>query len=325
MLGLLLNFFRPKWKHSNPKAREKAIKKLGETGKKNAAKILIDALSDGHESVRNAAAESLNQIGSRVVEPLLQSLNSPDPSVRKATVIALEVTNDSRAIKPLLNVLEDDDPGVRKTVINTLSKIGGSQVIEPIISIMIDNESFVRKAASDALRTLAKKVGDLSLERLSCAYNRDIKKMFDSLVRSKDSRVIVPIGRVLRKGGWTFRPMAAEALGKLRNSQSVEMLFIGLEDENFDTRLSTVKALGLLGDSRAIEPLTMMLNDAERSVREEAVKVLKQLNKNIPADTEKTVAKIATENTGTTKNTEVSKTTENTEATKNTGKNTEKK
>jgi len=293
MLGLLLNFFRPKWKHSNPKVREKAIKKLGETGKKNAIKILLDTLSDEYESVRNAAVESLNQMGNRVVEPLLQSLNSPDPSIRKATVIALGATNDSRAIKPLFNVLEDDDVGVRKTVIDTLSRIGGSQSVEPIISIMLDNEPFVRKAASDALRILAEKVGDLNLKRLSSAYNRNIKKMFDNLVQNKDSRIVVPIGRVLRKGSWTFRPMAAEALGKLGNLSAVEMLFVGLEDENFDTRLFAVKSLGILGDSRAIEPLTMKLNDTERSVREETAKVLKKLIAN-QVNTKEAVVKLAT-------------------------------
>ncbi|MBI4777586.1 HEAT repeat domain-containing protein [Candidatus Desantisbacteria bacterium] len=148
MLGFLLNFFQPKWKHSSPKVREKAIKKLGETKKKNAVKILLDALGDGHESVRVAATESLSQLGSQVVEPIVQSLSSQDPSVRKAAVHALGATNDSRAIKPLINVLEDEDPGVRKTVIEVLSKIGDSQVIEPIITILADNETYVRKAAS---------------------------------------------------------------------------------------------------------------------------------------------------------------------------------
>ena len=278
MLGFLLNFFRPKWKHSNPKAREKAIRKLGETGKKNATKILIDALSDSHESVRTAAMESLTQIGSRAIEPLVQSLSSQDPSIRKAAIIALGATDDSRAIKPLLNVLEDDDPSVRKTAVETLGKIGDSQVVDPIINVLADNESYIRKAASDALRILSIKVGDMDNRKLSSSYNRDMKKMLGKLARSGDSRAVVPIGKVLKEGSWTIRPLAAEALGRFNSPQSVELLLIALDDENFETRLFAVKALGNFHDSRTVEPLAKCLEDTEWSVREEAAKTLKQLN-----------------------------------------------
>lgn len=278
MLRFLLNFFRPKWRHSNPKAREKAIKKLGETGKKNATKILINALSDSHESVRTVATESLGQMGVRVIEPLVQSLSSPDSSVRKAVVIALGATDDSRAIKPLINALEDEDSGVRKTIIETLSKIGDSQVIDPLITALADNESYVRKTASDALRTLSKKVGDMDIKKLALCYDRDIKRMLGKLSRSGDSRAAIPIGKTLKEGGWTIRPLAAEALGKFRGPQVVELLLIALEDENFETRLSAIKTLGNFHDSQAVESLTKCLGDTEWSVREEAANALGQFN-----------------------------------------------
>jgi HEAT repeat protein len=278
MLGFLLNFFQPKWKHSNPKTREKAIRKLGATGKKTATKILLDALGDSHESVRTAATESLSQMGSRVIEPLVQSLSSPDPSVRKVAVIALGATDDSRAIKPLINVLVDEDSGVRKTIIETLSKIGDSQVIDPLINALADNESYVRKAASDALRILAGKVGDMDAKKLASSYNRDMKRMLDRLARSGDFRATTPISKVLREGTWTVRPLAMEALGKFNNPQVIELLLIGLEDENFETRLSGIKALGSFHDSRVVEPMIKCLSDTEWSVREEAAKALGQLN-----------------------------------------------
>ncbi len=278
MLGFLLNFFRPKWKHSNPKDREKAIKMLGATGKKNVTKILLDALGDSHESVRTAATESLSQMGSRILDPLVQSLSSQDPSIRKATVIALGATNDSRIIKPLINVLEDDDPNVRKTVVETLSSIGTSQVIDPIINILADNESYVRKAASDALRTLAIKVGDMDVKKLALSYNRDMKKMLDKLVRSGDPRAVSPIGKLLKEGNWTIRPLAVEALSRFNSPQVLELLLIALEDENFETRLSAVKALNNYHTNRIVEPLTKCLEDTEWSMREEAANILGQLS-----------------------------------------------
>lgn len=272
IMMFLLNFFRPKWKHSNPNVREKAIKKLAETERKDGASILINALSDSHESVREAAINSLSQMGYRVVDPLLQSLNSPDPSVRKGVINVLGTIDDLRIIEPLINILRDNDSGVRKTAINALSKIGGLQAVEPIIDALVDSESYVRKAAAYALRTLAEKVGDMNLKRLAAAYNRDMEKMLYNLIQSGDSRVVVPIGKVLKEGNWAFRPAAAEALGRLGNPLAIEPLIAAISDERGSVRKAAATALFSLYTSKKISDEQKAIIFQQKDVITEAYK-----------------------------------------------------
>jgi len=74
-----------------------------------------------------------------------------------------------------------------------------------------------------------------------------------------------------------YRGKAAELLGKLGDSSSVEPLVNALQDEFWHTRYRVVKALGQLRDKRAIQPLIKCLEDDSEEVRELAAWTLEQV------------------------------------------------
>jgi len=84
----------------------------------------------------------------------------------------------------------------------------------------------------------------------------------------------------LSDADWRLRKCAADALGKLKDTQAVEPLSeVLLKDGDADVRASAAWALGEIGDAKAIETLIKALNDDDRGVREKAVAALGKMGK----------------------------------------------
>ena len=96
-----------------------------------------------------------------------------------------------------------------------------------------------------------------NVERL--AEKRDVKGLAKALFYKK---------------AWRVREAAAEALGKIGDSQAVEPLIAALKDEDWYVRKYAVEALGKIGESRTVKPLIAALKDLEQDVREAAVEAL---------------------------------------------------
>ena len=77
-----------------------------------------------------------------------------------------------------------------------------------------------------------------------------------------------------------MRKCAADALGKLKDTQAVEPLSeVLLRDGDADVRASAAWALGEIGDASAVETLIKALNDEDSGVREKAVAALGKMGK----------------------------------------------
>ena len=70
---------------------------------------------------------------------------------------------------------------------------------------------------------------------------------------------------------------AIQAIGKLNDSQAVELLAIALEDRNWEVRQSAVIALGKIKEKPAIELLFDALNDVSLNVVAEAVRTIAKI------------------------------------------------
>jgi len=71
------------------------------------------------------ATEALGEAGKPVVEPLIASLKSEDPWVRRRAAETLRKIEDLRAIEPLIAALRDEDIIVRARAEDALEKITG--------------------------------------------------------------------------------------------------------------------------------------------------------------------------------------------------------
>lgn len=103
---------------------------------------IIDALRDGDNAGRrNAALETLIQIGPSVIDFLIPLIDDKDDDFRKFIVDIIGEIGGSRAVPSLLKFLEDSDDNVCSAAVEYLGKIGDVRAIEPLLQL-IDKKNF---------------------------------------------------------------------------------------------------------------------------------------------------------------------------------------
>lgn len=217
----------------DPVERARAAKALGKRGDWRATEPLIRAL---HESKYDPDQEDpLDQLGDPAVEPLIESLQDADASVRVLAVMALAKIGDGRAAEPLVAALKDTDELVQMAVWTALVDMG-KPAVEPLISALRDNNPDVQRSAALALGELG---DDLAVESLI---------------------------EVLTDLDYRARSAAAKALGQIGDYRGVQALTIALRDKDVTVRRRAANALGDIGDPRAIEALIWAMDDQDHIV-----------------------------------------------------------
>lgn len=96
----------------------------------------------------------------------------------------------------------------------------------------------------------------------------------ESLGKIKDSRAIEPlITTALKDRDQNVRDLAAKALGE----SAFELLISALNDENANLRSNAAILLGMIKDYRSVEPLITALKDSEWNVRRKAAEALGEI------------------------------------------------
>ncbi len=158
--NLLLRLYSPV-----PQDRARAAWLLGEDwGRKSPEVItpfLIGILGDTapagkiHDSwgrdvdyfVCTKAGGALVEIGEPAVNPLIEVLNSKNPSIRTMATSILGRIKNARATEHLITMLKDENWGVRVAAVGALGKAGDHAAIEPLINAIKDSNIEVRTGA----------------------------------------------------------------------------------------------------------------------------------------------------------------------------------
>jgi HEAT repeat protein len=155
LLGLL-----PHAKTGPGPSRETIVDSLRRIGDGRAVPMLAALLGEPEARVRTAAAAALDALGwqpgdeaarvryflaqerweelaqlgwERVREPLMESMRSPDESVRSQVVAALGRIDDRHALEPLIAALQDKDEYVAAAAAALLGKRGDVRACKPLI------------------------------------------------------------------------------------------------------------------------------------------------------------------------------------------------
>jgi HEAT repeat protein len=228
--------------------RQIAVKFMIELRDERTICILIDALDDEDSQVREDAANALMNMGSPVIEPLLNVLNQDDVFMTSSAIVILGNLKDNRAVEPLIGVLKYFIFWkVRYEAAKSLGKIEDRRSILPLIDALNDKHVKVREAAAESLR----QIGPIAVEPLIAALNDENPNIcHDAIV----------------------------LLGDIRDSRAVDHLVVVLKNyELWSLRFEAARALGKIKDSRAIEPLIEALNDKDAYVREGVKAVLNEI------------------------------------------------
>lgn len=236
---------------------------------------LIQALKDPEVDVRGNAADALDQlgwqpeqdaagaiyymlrrnwascarIGAPAVEPLIESLQTPNLNVRRMVVETLGKIGDGRAGQPLIQELEEPDFGLQRAVVKALGELGDTRAVEPLIQLLGRDDFDLSKSAAMALG----RIGDA----------RAVQPLIDTVVGHPG----------------TLGAAAAEALGNITDAKAMAPFLDCLNEATQDplVRSAAARALGRIGDLQAVTPLIHSLSDQDTAVREAAAQALDHL------------------------------------------------
>jgi HEAT repeat protein len=154
--------------------------------------------------------------------------------VRRDAAQALGQIGDTRAVEPLVTALGLKDKDLRCRAAEAMEKIG-TPAIEPLVAVLQGSDKDVRQAVIAALL----QIGEPAVKSLVAALPE---------------------------------PAAAEVLCRI-GAPAVEPLIVALEKRN----AVAAQVLGKIGDTRSIEALVGALNYADERVRQAAIKALRQI------------------------------------------------
>lgn len=227
----------PQLSAADPEARTKAACELREIG--DAAAPALAALTallpdgapveqsacgrrwsrwnpDSRTSPGEQAASALVAIGSRAVEPLLQSLKGPSWIARKHSAWALGALDDRRAGAPLIDAMRDAEPGVREQAAWALGALDDGAAVPALVAGLKDQNPRVRSQSAWALGAI------------------DDRRAVDALVQA------------LGDGEGGVRAQASWALGAIGDSRAVNALIPALKDPDPGVRRQAAWAIGVL-------------------------------------------------------------------------------
>ena len=194
---------------------------------------LLDALSDESWRVRRAAVQGVSQRAApEAIAALLHSVveNHQNPSLLNSALQVL-ASSDVDTLSPLLQLLQGTDADLRMQAALALGEQREARAIGPLINALKDDDANVRYHAIEALGKL--KAGDAVDALADIAASRDFFLAFPAL----------------------------DALAKIGDSRVAPRVVALLEDDLL--RDPAINLLGQLGDETAVAPLTALLNTAE--------------------------------------------------------------
>ncbi len=221
-----------------------------------AVAALVIGLGDEAESVREASAHALGDLGAvqdtAAINALVAALRrDTSREVRKTAAWALGQIEDKRAVPGLLASLRDErDPEVRTQVVWALGQTEAEEAVDGL---------------GAALRT----------ETAS-----EIRHMIVWALGQIENRAAVPyLIPVLRDSDPELREKAAWALGQVESGDAVDGLVAAFSAERVaKVREQIIWALGQIEDRRAAPALEVALRDSSLEVRRKAAWAFAQLD-----------------------------------------------
>ena len=219
------------------KVRMYAVTSLLQIGGPRAVEAVLGRLTREGAGLSGYIQESLIRFARKDVEPVIQSLTSPDPRVRRETAYLLGELGDPRAVEPLARLLDDPDPVVRKNACYALGALASATedpgwVVQALVARLDDPDGDVAEQARSALVRFGRAAVDALVE--ACRGERA-----DVVVR------------------------ALNALRDIGSSDAEPVMVDLLTHPDHRVRIAAVSGLVEVGTARAVEPLLQALRDED--------------------------------------------------------------
>ena len=230
--------------------------------------ILILQLESDSVMVRRYAAREISDPMSRIRstrEPLEKAMQDEDLLVRRAATESLFVYHmpfpDFHSIRPFSIALNDPDSIVREYASKGLSRMRG--LLNPIeFDRLLEGKEPLTEEDESVTGEAAHKASREELARVSKALND-----FYVQRRKYQEADVTRYKNVLNRSRVSkAREKAAISLGKIANQQDVQIFIETLRDASPAVQKTAVDALGNIGDLQAVPSLINVLNNRRESL-----------------------------------------------------------
>jgi HEAT repeat protein len=278
--------------------RYRRVQDQGHVPLQQSREILFAALGDTSWRVRKQAVEVVLalQPAEEDVHQLIDLLRDEDNAGLRNATAELLARLGSRVVPVLLGYLHDSDHDLRKLVVDALGVLGGEDALQGLIQALSDPDSNVAAAAAEGLGVAgnARSVSEL-LHHLE--QNQEVFFRFNVLAALGKIGVSGPLPRIIRQlaGQEILRRAIYECLGKIGGDlEAVELLLEGVLSLLPSVRqaavVSLAKVLQQLGaaeqaaarerlrslaDQGLIEQLTTLFRSADPAMSNAVVAILR--------------------------------------------------
>ena len=132
--------------------RMKVLRAYARLDTRLADKVLIEALGDPCEEIRDFLIKELGERGSFDADLAYTILLGPPWYARSAVLGVLAARRVAGAVRHIARVLGDTNADVRKCAAEALGEIGGKESLPLLVRLAKDQNPYVKAAAQNALR-----------------------------------------------------------------------------------------------------------------------------------------------------------------------------
>jgi hypothetical protein len=131
--------------------RLKIIKGLAKSNVTWADEVLVQALEDPSEDIRDFIIKELGNKEKLDVKLLYQRINKPPWYVKTGCLRVLGMKKSVSSVKHIESLINDPNIEVRRTMAKVLGEIGGKNALALLAQLAKDKSAFVRASAEQAL------------------------------------------------------------------------------------------------------------------------------------------------------------------------------
>jgi HEAT repeat protein len=204
------------------------------------------------------------------VAAVMSALGDPEVKVRIEALRVMARWRDENTVRALGHAVADPSAEVREHAIGELRKLGVRESIPTILPCLCDPATPVRAAAAQALNMLGWMPETPGERALECVGRSEFGKA--AALGRAALELLLPF---VDHANPATRRDIAEALGSIRDPQSVSALDKLLADIDPGVRMAALAGLGAVQPS--LEVASRLIKDPDKNVRVVAVEILGQL------------------------------------------------
>ena len=214
---------------------------------------------------KNAASViKMHEIKEQLIELLSEAIKSYDDETRRGAAYGLSKIHDPAVIPALTEAMKDNDDMVRSWAVEGLGATKDKTVIPLLVKAMCDDSAYVYYSACTSLKKFdPNDLWDVLKRELMTARPLAKKRIIKLLGELREVRALDFIIDMALDEDAHIRYECVEALRKIGDKKSVEILLKCLDDESKDVKTCSIQALRWMMDERVLAALVRVCIENE--------------------------------------------------------------